>query len=146
MAKHQVIYCRSRLNPGSALIRLGDGMGAWSHCAGILASGNYVVEALAFKGVVVTSLDDVIKRSSQWHIVDREVPNKLAGDTWALGTVGQGYDYLGALGVPWGRDWQEDGAWFCSEHNEVWQEHAELIRIERDRHRGLGPNMSFRFK
>jgi uncharacterized protein YycO len=127
------------------LIRGADGMGQWSHCAGILADGATVIEARAFRGVVATPLGDVIDRSSEWVIVDREVDDKARGDRWALSTIGQGYDYLGAAGVPWGRDWQASGAWFCSEHNEQWQERAGLFRFVRDT-RGVGPNISYRVK
>ena len=142
---HRVIYCRSR-NPGALLIRAFDGMGQWSHCAGILAGGEHVVEATALHGVVITPLADVIRRSSEHTFVEREAPNKAAGDEWALSTVGAGYDWLGAAGVPWGRKWQSEGRWFCSEHNEMWQQKAELLRFVRDTHRGVGPSISYRVK
>jgi hypothetical protein len=141
MNTHRAIYCRARNNPGSLLIRVGDGMGQWSHCAGILATGEHVIEALAFKGVVVTPLEDVVRRSSAWTIVDREVPNKAKGDAWAQSTVGAGYDYFGALGVPINRDWQDPAVWFCSEHNEMWQQQEGLFRF-RPGTRGIGPRMS----
>jgi uncharacterized protein YycO len=141
---HRTIYCRGRYNPGSLLIRIGDGMGQWSHTAGILSSGEHVVEATALHGVTLTPLEDVIRRSSEFHIVDRAVPDKAAGDTWALSTVGCGYDWRGAVGVPWGRRWQDEGRWFCSEHAEVWQQQAGLHRFVRDTHRGIGPNISYR--
>ena len=132
------------MNPGSLLIRIFDGMGQWSHVAGILADGEYVVEATALHGVTATSVADVIRRSSEVAIVDREVPFKAAGDAWALSTVGLPYDWLGALGVPIGRRWEDDARWFCSEHNEQWQQMAGLQRFVRDTHRGVGPNISYR--
>lgn len=141
---HRTIYCRGRLNPGSLLIRVFDGMGQWSHVAGILAGGQHVVEATALHGVTLTPLEDVIRRSSEWVIVDREVQDKVSGDYWALTTVGGNYDWLGAVGTPWGRGWQSSNRWFCSEHNEMWQEQAGLRRFVRDTHRGIGPNISYR--
>ena len=143
MHQHRTIYCRTR-NPGSLLIRVFDGMGQWSHCAGILADGEHVIEALALKGVVITPLADVIQRSSEFVVIDRKVGNKAAGDAWAMTTVGLPYDWLGAAGVPFGRRWQDGGRWFCSEHNEFWQERAELLRFARDTGRGIGPNISYR--
>lgn len=140
---HRTIYCRSR-NPGALLIRVFDGMGQWSHAAGILADGEHVVEATALHGVTRTPLADVIRRCSEFHIVDREVPDKAAGDAWALGTVGCDYDWMGAVGVPWGRRWASDIRWFCSEHAEMWQQQAGLVRFVRDTGRGIGPNISYR--
>lgn len=142
-AQHSTIYCRAR-HPGSLLIRVFDGMGQWSHAAGILADGEHVVEATAMHGVKVTTLADVIRRSSEFRVIDRAVTDKHAGDAWALGTVGADYDWLGALGVPWGRRWQDEGRWFCSEHNEVWHQRMGLYRFVRDAHRGVGPNISYR--
>ncbi len=138
---HRVIYCRTR-NPAALLIRAFDGLGQWSHVAGILADGEHVIEATALHGVTVTPVADLIRRSSQHVIVEREVPNKAAGDAWALGTVGSGYDWTGALGVPWSRQWQRPGRWYCSEHNEAWQQAAGLVRFHPSA-RGVGPRMSY---
>ncbi len=141
---HRTIYCRSR-NPGSLLIRIGDGMGQWSHCAGIMADGEHVIESTALGGGVhYTPLEDVIRRSSEYLVIERHVPDKAAGDAWALGTIGLPYDWLGAAGVPLGRRWEDPGRWFCSEHNEMWQQKAGLYRFVRDPQRGVGPNISFR--
>lgn len=141
---HRTLYCRSRWNPGALLIRVFDGMGQWSHCAGILADGEHVVEATALHGVTITPLADLIRRSSEFIVIEREVQDKQAGDRWALGTVGLPYDWLGALGVPWGRRWADEDRWFCSEHAEMWQQQAGLVRFVRDTGRGIGPNISYR--
>ena len=132
------------MNPGALLIRVFDGMGQWSHVAGILADGEHVIEATALYGVTLTPLEDVIRRSSEWAIIDREVKDKALGDAWARGTVGSKYDWLGAVGTPWGRSWEAGTRWFCSEHNEYWQQQAGLYRFVRDSHRGVGPNVSYR--
>lgn len=142
MNVHRSIYCRSR-SIGALAIRLGDGMRQWSHEAGILADGEHVIEAVAsLGGVVVTPLADVIRRSSEFTIVARSVPNKWLGDAWARGTIGAEYDWLGALGKPLNRDWQSDGRWFCSEHNAAWLAYCGL-RIFRPGTRGVGPNDTF---
>lgn len=138
---HRSIYCRNRM--GSILIRAADGMGWWSHCAGILQTGEHVVEAKLFGGVVITPLEDVVRRSSHYELIDAEVPDALAGDTWALTTVGSPYDYLGALGSPWGRDWQADGAWYCSHHRETWLVKAGHPPRWRKGKRGATPNESY---
>lgn len=138
---HRTIYCRSRA-PASLCIRVFDGLRQWSHVAGILAGGNYVVEALAFKGVIVTPLSEVIDRSSEYEIVEREVPDKHAGDTWALATVGAGYDWAGAVGSPINRGWQMDGRFFCSRHETLWEEAAGR-KVFRGNARNITPNNSF---
>lgn len=56
-------------------------------------------------GVTITPLADVIRRSTAFTIVGREVDDKPAGDAWALTTVGKSYDWLGAIGTPWRRKW-----------------------------------------
>lgn len=138
---HRVIYCRTRA-PASLGIRVFDGMRQWSHVAGILACGNYVVEARAFKGVIVTPLSEVIDRSSAWEITERVVPDKLAGDAWALGTVGAGYDWAGAVGSPFNRGWQMAGRFFCSRHETLWEEAAGR-KVFRGNARNITPNNSF---
>lgn len=138
---HKTIYCR-RWNLSSPLIRLGDGMRAWSHEAGILADGEHVVEATFWKGVVVTPLSEVINRSSEYEIVARRVEDKASGDEWALSTVGALYDYLGALGKPLNRDWEVQGRWFCSEHNRAWM-FAMNLSLYRPGTRGVGPNDNY---
>lgn len=138
---HHTIYCRSR-NLLSLGIRVFDGMRQWSHVAGILSDGKTVVEARAFSGVITTPLSEVIDRSSQWIIVDRELPFKHEGDVWALGTVGARYDWGGAIGTPWYRGWQEEGQWFCSEHETRWQEIGGRT-VFRLGTRSISPNNSF---
>lgn len=138
---HRTIYCRTANLPG-LLIRVMDGMRQWSHVAGILGDGQHVVEARAFGGVQITSLSALIARSSEHVIVEREVPDKATGDLWALHSIGQGYDWLGAIGTPWHRDWQAEGRWFCSEHAEQWLCMSGLQRFRADV-RGISPNTSY---
>lgn len=139
---HRTIYCRSR-SPGALIVRLGDGLRQWSHEAGILADGETVIEAAAFKGgVVVTPLEDLIRRSSEFLVIERVVTDKLAGDKWALTTIGSKYDWLGAAGKPLNRPWQSNGRWFCSEHNTAWHAAAGLL-LFRPGTRGSGPNDTF---
>lgn len=138
---HSVIYSRSR-HPVTGLIRFMDGVGPWGHCAGILPDGETVIEARAFHGVVVTPLVEVIRRSTDYRIVDREVADTAAGASWAESTIGAGYDWIGALSVPWRRDWQDDACWFCSEHVEVWLQQCGITRFSPEK-RGIGPNLSY---
>ena len=143
MALHTTVYSRSR-TVSSFLIRAIDGMGPWSHCAGLLEDGEHVIEAVAFKGgVVITPLADLIRRSSEVELVRRWVPDKAAGDAWARSTVGRPYDWLGAAGVRWGRDWEREDKFFCSEHDVLWRKHAGAPSY-RPGTRGVSPNESYK--
>jgi uncharacterized protein YycO len=136
----RAIYCRSR-SPVSLAIRLGDGVGPWAHCAGLI-DDEHVIEARAWHGVVITPVADVIRRSSEHAVVDYRVSNLNYGRAWARETVGARYDWAGALGVPWRREWQDPSAHFCSEHLETWLAAAGLQRF-RTSARGIGPNRSY---
>lgn len=136
----RAIYCRTR-SPVSLGIRIGDGFGPWSHCAGFL-DDEHVIECLAFRGVVITPVAELIQRSSEFVEVQFDVPDSAAGRAWARGTVGKSYDWTGAIGVPWRRNWQHLDKHFCSEHLEAWLQNAGLVRF-RDDARGIGPNRSY---
>lgn len=136
----KVIYCRSHA-PGSVLIRTFDGLRWWGHCAGLI-DAETVIEARAFSGVQPAPLADVIRRSTEWVIVDRPLPDEVAGAAWALSTIGARYDWLGAVGVPANRDWEHPDRWFCSEHVTRWEMAGGLYRFRPDV-RGISPNDSY---
>lgn len=136
----RAIYCRSR-SPVALAIRLGDGVGPWAHCAGLI-DPEHVIEARGLQGVVITPLTDLIRRSSEFALVDYSVPDIEAGRAWARSTVGARYDWGGAIGVPWRRAWQDGEAWYCSEHLEQWLARAGLARFRAEA-RGIGPNRSY---
>lgn len=138
---HRTIYCRQR-TLSSLAIRVFDGFRQWSHAAGILDGGEHVIEARAWTGVVITPLADVISRSSEFKIVERPAPMKGVGDAWALRSVGCPYDWLGALGVKWNRNWEDDWAWFCSEHDAMWQLKNGHPLVRKGT-RGVSPNDSY---
>jgi hypothetical protein len=141
MTEHRTIYCRGSFL-ASPVIRFFDGAGHWSHCGGILADGEHVIEARAWHGVVITPLAAVIARSSEFKIISRTVPNKARGDAWAMGTVGAGYDWLGAIGSPWRRPWGAHEQWYCSEHDEAWLAACGLLRWRQGK-RSITPNESY---
>jgi hypothetical protein len=136
---HRTIYCRGPVL-GSPVIRFFDGSGLWSHCAGILQTGEHVVEARLWHGVVITPLEDVVRRSSERRFVEREATDPDAGDRWALSTVGAGYDLWGAIGSPWRRPWGDPEAWYCSEHDYAWSLMSGCALRFRDGKRSVTPN------
>jgi uncharacterized protein YycO len=78
--------------------------------------GTYVVESTLSRGGVKTdTLENVIKRSSAYEIVEFKVNNATAIWEAALTQVGKKYDWTALVGIPFHRDWSEDYAWFCSE-------------------------------
>jgi len=86
----------------------------WSHC-GIVTPESTVVEARFFGGVVESSLNDVLARSSKYEVIDIQCPDDDKGIAWARSQVGKGYDLMGALGLGFNRRWEDDDKWFCSE-------------------------------
>lgn len=134
------IFTRSR-TPVSWLIRATTRWGPWSHVG--VVNGDEVIEALAFKGVVVTPLSKVVERSSEVKLVDFYCPEPMVGMMWAQSSVGTKYDWGGALGIPFRqRNWQQTDRWYCSEHLEY-----TLILAGRPRFRRIldriSPNDSY---
>lgn len=90
--------------------------GTWSHCGAIVdAATPIVVESRPFMGVVLTPLDEFVARYTRTEIVEYEVPEPAAGNEWALGQIGCGYDYLAVLGRLFRRSWDEPNRWHCRE-------------------------------
>jgi len=112
----RIVYSRAG-NLGDWIVRVGQWWGPWTHCA--ILDGEHVIEARAWHGVVRTPLADAMARASRFKVVDVHTPDDHAGIAWARTTVGTPYDWWGALGVfTRKREWQEDDAWYCSEHVE----------------------------
>lgn len=91
MATLTAIYSRRR-SLSSALIRAADRWGQWSHC-GLVVRDTYVIESVAFKGVVRTPLSQFVCRASDFAFKDIEVPDLESGLFWAEQQVGKPYDY-----------------------------------------------------
>lgn len=112
----RILLSRSR-TLGAVAIRAMPPVGPWSHCALITETGGEVIEALAFRGVVVTPMADALERASQWAIVDLRMPRPEDAHAWARSTIGAGYDWGGVFGIPFRqRQWQSGPRWYCSEH------------------------------
>lgn len=116
MSTITVIYARSH-SLGGLLIRARDPFGRWSH-AGLVTERGTVIEALAFKGVVESSLIDFSQRypkPSQRSAVDIECPRPDLAIAWARGQVGKGYDYRGVIGLAFREQWDKRDSWHCTE-------------------------------
>lgn len=108
----EAVFSR-RTNIPSFLTRFFTGGARWSHC-GLIVGGD-VIEALMFKGVVATPINEWIKRYPSYERVAIECPNPAAAKWFALKQVGKGYDYKAVIGVPWRSPWNHEHRWYCSE-------------------------------
>lgn len=97
---------------GNRATRIG---GRWSHTALWDPARSVFNEALMFEGVVETAQSVWFDRYSATELVAVPCPDPEAGLRFAREQVGKGYDYLGALGVPWRRNWQDPALWYCAE-------------------------------
>lgn len=107
----QVVFTRRR-SVGSLLLRTFLWSG-WSHCA--IISGASAIEAAAFGGVRVRSLDALLGEASRSEIVEIPAADPDAVIVAALSQVGKPYDVPGVLGIGFRRRWQDADSWFCSE-------------------------------
>ena len=90
--------------------------GSWSHERLILPwQPDMCVEAIFGKGVRYISLEEAKAKSSKWAIQDFPVADPDAAKSWLLEQIGKGYDYLGALGLFFGKDWDDPKRLWCSE-------------------------------
>lgn len=108
----QVIYCR-RPNIGSLLLRTGM-WSSWSHC-GIVTPGMTVIEAAAFHGVIERTYADFIVSASKYSVKVIPLESDALAVQWARSQIGKPYDWSGAIGLAFHREWDDPAAWFCSE-------------------------------
>lgn len=107
---------------GGKLIR-GWTWSNWSHTALLFDEPSVVTtpeiyEAVAFKGVVQTTLDKFLARYRYVASVDVELTEeqyRLLKDK-AASQLGKGYDWFAILGVVFKRDWHRADRWICSEY------------------------------
>lgn len=143
MTKPHITAAFSRKsNLGSFFTRLVTGASRWSHCAIVDLHRNVVIEALLFKGVVATPLDEWLNRHHSFEIVEIECPDPDAALRFAREQLGKRYDYLGALGAPFRAPWGRNGRWYCSELLESALASAGRRRWRLDR-RGVSPAESY---
>lgn len=102
-----------RTNLPSFVTRFLTGGARWSHCA--IVDGGHMIEALMLKGVVSTPAGQWASKYPSYDLVQIECPNPDAALTFARDQIGKGYDYLGAIGVPWRAPWHDPRRWYCSE-------------------------------
>lgn len=110
----KVVFSRRTSLP-SFLTRFFTGGARWSHCGIVDDAQGVVIEALMFKGVVMTPFATWMLRYPSSEHVDIACPAPEVALAWARQQVGKGYDYLGAFGTPWRSPWHVESRWYCSE-------------------------------
>lgn len=141
---NMVFAVARRHSIGSFITRTVDPGARWGHTAFFDRDRGLMIEALLFKGVVETPIDQWLKTYPSYHFFTVAVPDPDKGTVWQREQVGKGYDYLGATSVPFRASWQDDHRWYCSE-----KETMSVIVAGKnwivDPHRGVHPHDFFRF-
>ena len=106
----------------SLAIRAGIGS-PWARC-GIFLPGGWVVEAVAPRVRMARAADVLaeIRRANPGRALAEvvavgwvEMPRPDLAREFSLDQLGCDYDFWGALGVGFRRNWQDPSNWFCSE-------------------------------
>ena len=119
-----LIFARSN-QVGSLAIRLFT-WSRWSH-VGII-DGDAVIEAVGFKGVVVTPLEEFKQRYSTYEIAYAPVEDIDRCYYRAYQQVGKKYDWSAIFGHIFRRRWDDTEAWVCSE---LYAHSSEMVRYDR---------------
>ena len=114
--QHSVRILFSRRPTASSMLLRAFLWSEWSHCA--VQVGDRVYEATAKHGVVEHTLAQHLEGTDRYHCIDVPLtqPQIMQLEVWAKSQIGKGYDWFGALGIAFRRNWEEDDCWFCSEY------------------------------
>lgn len=111
----QLIFTKQE-NLGSWAIRAAT-MSPWSHV--VVPYNDWVVEATWRNGVHTSLMREVIRGSDAYAFGEIETPLTQSQVFHAcMSQCGKDYDKGAVFGMPFGRDWQDDNKWFCSELTE----------------------------
>lgn len=113
MNKLTIIFGRNHL-PFSWLIRVFT-WSSWSHCGVVVADGKYVIEATATKGVVMTPINDFIKRYNDHQFATIHCDNTNTAYDRLANQIGKKYDFSAVFGILFRTGWNQSSKWFCSE-------------------------------
>lgn len=87
--------------------------GRWSHVG--LIDGDHVIEAVWTDGVRFRRLDSLLESRPEHEILTIELPMEEAALEWIRSQISKPYDFGGAIGLGFNRNWQSDLRWYCSE-------------------------------
>ena len=124
MEKLPIIFARSN-QIGSLAIRLFT----WSRFSHVgIIDGDYVIEAVGFKGVIRTPIEEFKARYSYTEEAYFYCENVEHSLNLARAEIGRGYDWNAILGHIFRRRWDDTEAWVCSE---LYAHSSEMVRYDR---------------
>lgn len=102
-------------NPASLVIARCSGSRFFSHVVAI--AGDRAYEASMTHGCRATTVDQVMKGVVQYQDMTVWVPDLEKAIAFGEEQSGRGYDFWGALGIPFlaSDDWNDTSTWWCSE-------------------------------
>jgi len=105
----------SKQHPGSRLLALLAQSEQFNHC--MLLEGGMVYESVCWVGVRYVPPCVSMRGVKIYQDMQVEVPNLEGMREFLRAQLGAGYDWPGALGIPFLRsdNWQDPARWWCSE-------------------------------
>ena len=102
-------------NPLSLAIGIAAGSRQFSHAIAII--GDRAYEASMTHGCRACTIGEVMKGIVAHRDMQVPVPDLDAAIAFAEAQAGKGYDWLGAIGIPftYSEDWSDDAKWWCSD-------------------------------
>lgn len=102
-------------NPISLAVGIFAGSRQFSHAIAIIEGRAY--EASMTHGCRADTVDVVMKGIVVYRDMRVWVPDLDAATAFAEAQAGKGYDWLGAVGIPftYSEDWSDDSKWWCSD-------------------------------
>jgi uncharacterized protein YycO len=97
----------------SSLIQAFEGS-QFSHVAAVLP-GDRVIETTWSNGVRERGLSSLQEDALRYAMFEIALHDEVAAETFLREQIGKPYDKMALLGIGFGRDWQNDNAWYCSE-------------------------------
>ncbi|MFC5548206.1 hypothetical protein [Massilia aerilata] len=102
-------------NPLSLAIGIAAGSRQFSHAIAII--GDRAYEASMTHGCRAGTIEELMEGVAIYRDMPVWVPDVDAARAFAEAQVGKGYDWPGAVGIPftYSEDWSDDSCWWCSD-------------------------------
>jgi hypothetical protein len=102
-------------NPLSLAVGIFAGSRQFSHAITII--GDRAYEASMTHGCRAGSVEELMEGVALYRDMQVRVPDIDAAQAFAEGQVGKGYDWPGAVGIPftYSEDWSDNSKWWCSD-------------------------------
>lgn len=102
-------------NPLSLFVGMASGSRQFSHAVALIGDRGY--EASMTHGCRAGTVDELMAGVVVYRDMHVWVPDLDAAIAFAEAQVGKGYDWAGAVGIPftYSEDWSDDTRWWCSD-------------------------------